>query len=246
MKISLIEYTRNAAELLIFSKRTRLNMSADDYSSVVNMSEAEKEKELEYVFGTIGSSLEFVDFVFMIEGVTRAFTHQLVRHRIGTSFAQQSQRTVDMDGFKYLATGECEDDEEYEEGMENIQKTYSSLVAKGIKPEDARGILPTNILTNILFKLNLRSLIAIVQERTCVRVQGEFREFAHKISELAIEVFPFLKAKLRPYCVANGVCLFDNYSDCFMKKEFKFLEREVKENQSEITGEFFDKYREGV
>lgn len=244
MKISLVEHTINAAELLIFSKRTRLNMSAADYESVKDSTKEEKEKELEYVFGTIGSSLEFVDFVFMIEGVTRAFTHQLVRHRVGTAFAQQSQRTVDMDGFNYLSTGDCTWNQIYADEMDRIQETYTKLVESGVKPEDARGILPTNILTNILFKINLRALIGLVQERTCIRVQGEFREFAEKISKLAIEKFPFLKKKLRPYCVANGVCLFDNYSECFMKKEFTFLAKEAKEAQSEITAEFFEKNKD--
>ena len=75
------------------------------------MKPEEKIKILEIKVAVLLIAVKAAKDVFMIEGVTRAFTHQLVRHRVGTSFAQQTQRAVDMsEGFDYLATGGCDKD----------------------------------------------------------------------------------------------------------------------------------------
>ncbi len=89
MKVSLISHTPHAAELLIFTKSTRLNMSPGLMDEIMSWSEDKKLAELEYMAATIPSSWEFVDYVFMIEGVSRAFTHQFVRSR-NASYAQQT------------------------------------------------------------------------------------------------------------------------------------------------------------
>ena len=185
MKVTLIASTSNALDVLIYTKGTRLHMSADGMERVAAMSLEEKMKELAYMKNTIQSSWEFVDFTFAIEGVTRAFTHQLVRHRVGTSFAQQAQRVVEMTDFDYLATGSCSPsivegentthtsdwemgdevdvmhgdlEDIYRDTMHSIARGYKGLLDNGAKPQDARGVLPTNILTNIVFKANLRTL----------------------------------------------------------------------------------------
>jgi thymidylate synthase ThyX len=79
------------------------------FLKIGSMGEEEKQKELKYVFGTIGSSWEFVDYIFLITGVSRAFTHELVRTR-QASYAQQSMRAVNMEDFSFIATGKCQDD----------------------------------------------------------------------------------------------------------------------------------------
>ena len=221
MKVSLISYTPHADKLLIFSKNTRLKMSSVDFDNVLQMSDAQVEKELKYVFGTIGSSWEFVDYVFSITDVSRAFTHQLVRHRLA-SFAQQSQRTVNVaDSFDYISTGSCEQESEiseiYDQGMKNIKKTYSFLLEMGAKVEDARGILPTNITTNILAKFNLRALSDLIGDRLCVRAQGEFQQVAKAMKEEVIKVHPWAEQILRVHCVKTGCCKFSNFKDCPMK-----------------------------
>lgn len=219
MKVSIISHTQNAKELLLFSKRTRIHMCEDAYSKVVNMSEEEKEKELKYVFGTIKSSLEFIDYVFLIEDVTRAFTHQLVRHRVGTSFAQQSQRAVDVSDFECLATGGA-DCEKYHTTVENIRDSYKTLIKDGVKPQDARGILPTNTLTNILMKINLRALSGLLETRLCKKAQGEFQDVAKEMRKAVISIHPWADPVLCVYCVANeGRCAFPNASDCPLRIE---------------------------
>src|SRR5574343_848502 len=106
MKIQLIDhtgkgkYSRYAAELLIFTKSTRLKMCPDLFTGIQSMSDDEINAELDYMVKTIASSWEFIDYTFLIEGVTRAFTHQFVRTRNG-SYAQQTMRILDVAGFSW-------------------------------------------------------------------------------------------------------------------------------------------------
>jgi len=101
MKATLISFTPEAKELLIFTKSTRLTMSPGLMNEIRAWSEERKLAELEYMANTIPSSWEFVDYVFMIEGVSRAFTHQFVRSRQG-SYAQQTMRVLNMGEYDYV------------------------------------------------------------------------------------------------------------------------------------------------
>ena len=101
MKVTIVGHTHNAAELMIMSKNTRLEMSADLMDNINMMSDDEKKAHLDYMVNTIKSSWEFFDITFLIEGVSRAFTHQFVRNRQGT-YAQQTMRILPMTKFKYI------------------------------------------------------------------------------------------------------------------------------------------------
>lgn len=195
MKVTLIDYNQNAVDKLIFCKNTRLEMSALLLEDVANMSEEKKAEELNYISNTIKSSWEFLDYTFMIEGVTRAFTHQFVRNRQG-SYAQQTMRILNVSGFTY-STGDTINSSIinkalYEGAMGTIQKAYDELIANGASIEDARGILPTNIHTNIVVKYNLRTLSEILASRSSPRTQGEFREVIDLMYEELIKVHPWL------------------------------------------------------
>ena len=132
MRVSLVSYTPEARELLILSKSTRLDMHSSLMQKIRDMSEEEKETQIKYVLGSTGSSLEFVDYVFLIEGVSRNFTHQFVRSRVGTSFAQQSLRVVEESDFDYLAENSCREDDTYHEAMAGIKEKYRELIKSGI------------------------------------------------------------------------------------------------------------------
>ena len=226
MKVELVNYTKDAAELMIYSKKVRLSREPISFEEVYNMDPEQKKKELSYIFGSIGSTLEFVDYTFLLGGVSRAFTHQLVRHRVGTSFAQQSLRTVDAGNFDYLITGNIKHDlelrEEYDDAMFNIKQAYKFLVGNGALPQDARGLLPTNILTNILFKVNLRSLSNIINVRLCFKTQGEFQDVAKRMREQVLIVHPWAEPALKVHCAQYGTCLFPGYKECPVKKEINF------------------------
>jgi len=214
LKVTLINYTPNAMQTLVFTKNTRLKMEGIAFDEIMRWSEEKLLKELEYMRGTIQSSWEFVQYIFVIEGVSRAFTHQLVRHRVGTSFAQQSQRSVDMEGFDYITGGSIKHDferyETYELSMAQINMKYSQLLKQGADVQDARGLLPTNIATNIVFGANLRTLHEMGLKRLCVKTQGEFQDVFREIVKCVVDVHPWAKDFIKVHCAWNGTCCFPN------------------------------------
>ena len=148
MKVTLISTTPEAMELLIFTKSTRLTMSPGLMDEIRAWPEEKKLAELDYMANTIPSSWEFVDYVFMIEGVSRAFTHQFVRSR-NASYAQQTMRVLNMGEYDYVYTDRVNNDIQARGIVdivnENIRLGYNKLIELGLPAEDARGILPTNI-----------------------------------------------------------------------------------------------------
>jgi flavin-dependent thymidylate synthase len=222
MKVTLMSYTRDAVDLLIFTKSTRLTMSPDTMDKIRAMTPEQKQDELDYMRGTIQSSWEFVDFVFLIEGVSRAFTHQLVRHR-HNSYAQQAQRAVDMSGFDYVTgpsiEGSNNANEIYDQAMEGISAAYNKLVEAGANRQDARGVLPTNISTNIVVKANLRSLHDMALKRLCVKAQGEAQDVFRAMVDAVVAVYPEFKDWLKVWCATYGTCCFPTFPtvDCPVK-----------------------------
>lgn len=205
MKVTLIEFTgkgnpnpaRHAANILMFSKSTRLQMSASLMEDINNWSEDKVENELEYMANTIPSSWEFLDFIFLLEGVSRAFTHQLVRTR-PNSYAQQTMRVLDVSegpGWDYVTGPTIAKDQGrkaiYEATMDCIADGYKSLIDAGAAIEDARGVLPTNIQTNILVKTNFRTLVETMHKRASPRTQGEYRQVIDLQRFLVLQVYPW-------------------------------------------------------
>jgi flavin-dependent thymidylate synthase len=225
MKVTLLSYTPDALELLLFTKATRLRMSAGLMDDIRNMPMVEKLKQLEYMRNTIQSSWEFVEYVFLIEDVTRAFTHQLVRHRVGVSFAQQAQRAVDMSGFTYVTPPSVAEHasaiHNYRSTMNAINEGYQRLLGNGIPAQDARGVLPTNVCTNIVMKANLRTLHEMGLKRLCVKSQGEFQQVFREIRERVVEVHPWAERFIRVWCAFHGTCCFPTFpvKDCHVKAQ---------------------------
>jgi len=201
MQVTLISYTQFAKELLIFTKNTRLNMTPGGLKEVMGWTEERKQQELEYMARTIPSSWEFADLTFMIEKCSRAFTHQLVRTR-NASYAQQTMRVLPMESFSYHTGPSIDEEPErqamYDSVMRIIQHGYNNLLERGTKIEDARGILPTDILTNIVMKINLRGFCELVKSRNSARVQGEYRDFLQQATEQARMVWPWIDIFLEP------------------------------------------------
>jgi flavin-dependent thymidylate synthase len=223
VKVTLINFTGHALETLIFTKNTRLRMAATGLEEILLWPEEKKLAELAYMKGTIQSSWEFIEYVFLIEDVTRAFTHQLVRHRVGTSFAQQAQRAVDMADFTFETGDSIEENEIrtfiYNDVMDSINTGYQDLIREGAKPQDARGVLPTNIHTNIVFKANLRTLHDMALKRLCVKAQGEFQDVFREIVECVAAIHPWAEQFLRVECAWSGTCLFPSLpmEECHVK-----------------------------
>jgi flavin-dependent thymidylate synthase len=194
MKVTLISTTPEAKELLIFTKSTRLTMSPGLMDEIRAWPEEKKLAELEYMANTIPSSWEFVDYVFMIEGVSRAFTHQFVRSRQG-SYAQQTMRVLNMGEYDYVYTDRILADVQ-KLGLvdiinENIRLCYNKLIELGLPAEDARGILPTNIATNIVAKFNLRAFVDLAKSRTGGRTQNEYQKVMNAMVDEVLKVHPW-------------------------------------------------------
>ncbi|MGN5457058.1 MAG: FAD-dependent thymidylate synthase [Candidatus Kurthia intestinigallinarum] len=136
------------------------------------------------------SVLEFADFTFHIEGISRACSHQLVRHRCA-SYAQRSQRYCKEDGFGFVEPKTIKDNDdasvEYQHFMDRCQLTYNYLIEHGIPEEDARMVLPNACETVIEVKMNGRELIHFMNERLCTRAQWEIRELAKQMKKVVAE-----------------------------------------------------------
>lgn len=194
MKVTLLSTTPNARELLLFSKSTRLTLAPGLMAEIAAWPDEKKNAELDYMANTIPSSWEMVDYVFLVEGVSRAYTHQQVRTRAG-SYAQQTMRVLDMGEFDYVYPQAVEDwpeaKAEVNRVLKEIKFVYRALTSNGLAAEDARGILPTNIATNIICKFNLRTLAELARSRTGGRTQGEYQSVVNSMIDEALKVHPW-------------------------------------------------------
>ena len=150
------------------------------------------------------SVMEHIYFTFKIEGISRACSHQLVRHRM-CSFTQRSQRYCSEEGFNAIlppSVSNAGARDSYVELMEYIEDKYEELVAQGIRNEDARYVLPNACATSLYLSCNLRELIHIANERLCSRAQGEIRKLVQKMVDL---IDPDLKFMLVPKCKSGRI-----------------------------------------
>lgn len=146
------------------------------------------------------SVIEHVSFTFRIEGVSRALTHQLVRHRIA-SYSQRSQRYVDEGEFEYVTPPRIEENEEakrlYKEFMEESSALYLRLRGMGMRKQDARFVLPNAVESKIVVTMNARSLRNFLTLRLAKGAQWEIRDLAVKVFDLVYEVAPELFEDLK-------------------------------------------------
>lgn len=185
------------------------------------------------------SVLEFCDFTFHVEGISRALSHQLVRHRLA-SYAQRSQRYCEEDGFEYVIPPSIANfspavKENYEAIMKQIQKDYHYLLEIGIPAEDARMVLPNACTTVIEIKMNLRSLIHFMNERLCTCAQWEIRELARLMKKAIIEQYPQFEKYLVPKCEKYG----KEFGFCTESKQRR---ESLKCNRHPRLQEVFDAY----
>jgi thymidylate synthase (FAD) len=161
------------------------------------------------------SPIEHVSFSFGIEGISRACSHQLVRHRVA-SYSQQSQRYVKEEQFDYVIPPSIRQDpalvKEFERCMDEAQANYTKVLKRleelGFKGEagqqDARYLLPNAAETKIVVTMNARELLHFFRVRCCNRAQWEIREMAERMLEQARKVAPTIFAKSGPACLYAG------------------------------------------
>ena len=187
--------------------------SADSPVNIYENS-ADEEKMLKLIKNVISSghhsTIEHIQVSFAISNVSRACTHQLVRHR-HMSFSQKSQRYVQEKGqFDYIIPPTIDKNPELKEKfisfMGEISDKYQEFIEAGIPAEDARFVLPNAAASSVVASLNLRELIHLAQLRLCTRAQYEIRCLVKAMCDALTVEEPWLKDYLVPKCEAEGFC----------------------------------------
>ncbi len=162
--------------------------------------------------------IEHLSFQFAIRGISRACSHQLVRHRIA-SYAQQSQRYVEKANFRYVVPESIRECPEaltlFRETMDDLGERYERLqtLLHATNPDanneavnqDARFVLPNACETEIIMSVNGRQLVEIMRKRLCIRAQWEIRALFERMREILQSTVPVIFDNLGPDC-AWGKC----------------------------------------
>lgn len=174
----------------------------------------DKDKMLKLINRVISSghysTIEHIQVSFAISNISRACSHQLVRHR-HMSFSQKSQRYVKEKGqFEYITPDTIESvpelKEKFDSFMNKISDFYIELTQAGIPAEDARAVLPNATSTSMVASLNLRELIHLANLRLCTRAQKEIRILVKRMCDEIIKEEEWLKDYLVPKCERFGYC----------------------------------------
>jgi thymidylate synthase (FAD) len=165
-----------------------------------------------------GSTIEHIVFTFAISGVTRTLSHQLVRHRAGLAFDQQSQRYLSYKRPSYMVPGSIADardglQDRFVDQMQGSLAFYGDMLEAGIPGEDARFVMPNATRTNLVMTANLRALIHMSGLRLCTMAQWEIRRLFQMVRHEVFRVSPFLGSFLAPKCVPLGYCDEDRNRD---------------------------------
>lgn len=253
MQVKLLTYTPEPEKYV--ATAAKLCYANSDVDTLLDGLTDEKIESFVNMLASIGheSPLEHVSFTFAIEGISRACSHQLVRHRIA-SYSQQSQRYVSYDRFSYVTPPEIAADPEalaaFEEQMNLAAESYRKITAileeKHLKNmlesgmdekaakraaqkkaiEDARFVLPNACETKIIVTMNTRTLLHFFQLRCCNRAQWEIRAVADEMLRCVSKVAPNLFKNAGPSCV-NGVC-GEGKMSCGRAAEMKAYFKELK------------------
>lgn len=229
MKVKLISTTQNLLDILYTGARTCYNAGSpiDMFEDVSNIPQDKKIKLIDSCIKSGHHSvLEHSQFTFAIEGVSRALLAQISRHRVAVSLSVQSQRYVNLENtFDYVTPKALQDEGDlqgyFTECIQQAYESYVDLINKGVKPEDARAVLPNACCTNMVITLNLRSLIHLCQERLCSSAQLEIRQLVQQMVKEVLKQNEWLKSYLQPKCETLGYC--PEHKSCGRKPKFNRL-----------------------
>lgn len=208
MHVELIAWTPNPERTV--AAAARLCYSPASAAEIARVMPPEKTRSFVEKLVEMGhqSPLEHVSFTFAIDGVSRALSHQLVRHRIA-SYSQKSQRYVDEKEFTWIMPPSIEKNpaakEIFEAQIKSIRRCYAELCA-AVPREDARYILPNACETKLVVTMNARSLLHFFRVRCCRRAQWEIRRLAGMMLAEVRRVAPDLFKAAGPPCVTENIC----------------------------------------
>ena len=135
------------------------------------------------------SILEHASATFEVRGISRACSHQLVRHRLA-SYSQESQRYVNAAGSDVVWPPSIAENPQaralYREYMDAVDSAYSGLLALGVRKEDARFVLPNATMTRLVVTMNFREYLHFFRQRLTTAAQWEIREVAARMLLLLV------------------------------------------------------------
>ncbi len=212
LNVVLLRHTPEPEEVVAMA--AKLCYSPANVEELKDKIEAKDQTAFVEKLATIGhlSPIEHVTFTFGIEGISRACSHQLVRHRVA-SYSQQSQRYVREESFDYIVPPSIrevpEARQEFEQFMAEAQAKYTAILkrleARGLTGEagnqDARYILPNAAETKIVVSMNARELLHFFRVRCCNRAQWEIRAMAERMLDLVKNIAPTIFGKSGPGCL---------------------------------------------
>lgn len=183
MEVSLVEHTKNPEEVIANVAGVCYNRTPKDPQRTVE-SLVERGHE---------STFEHATFRFLIEGISRCASRQLLRHRIA-SYMELSQRYVDKEDFEYVIPETIRENAEalevFESSMKTLKNAYKKLREMKIPKEDARYVLPEATTTRLYMTVNLRSILNFLKLRLSKHAQWEIRSLAGKFLELLNPLVP--------------------------------------------------------
>lgn len=209
-KVLLLSYTPNPDKLCAAS--AYMTFTGKQVDALINDLTSEKIEQILKSVNEAGhhSVLEHANFTFFISGISRACSHQLVRHRIA-SFSQLSQRYVKVDNPESFVCPKTIAKNEsakriFDETIIDVNKSYNKLIELGMPTEDARFVLPNAAKTDIVVTMNARELIHFFGLRCCTRAQWEIREMADQMLALAKQAAPIIFKNAGSRCIELGYC----------------------------------------
>ncbi len=237
MKVKLLTTTPNANELIFAAGRQcyASGWAGDTWQEVedgivqvldLNDSHICTLKEMEGLVSYLKESghtsvLEHVKFTFAIDGVSRALTHQLVRHRLA-SYSQQSQRYVEFklefSPNNFVIPPKIKKNDlayaKYINILKNIQDIYNDLINLGIDPEDARYVFPNAAKTRIVVTMNCVALLHFFGLRCCALAQWEIRNLSDVLLSICKDKLPSVFTSAGSRCINLGYCPENKQRSC--------------------------------
>ncbi|MEA3345021.1 MAG: FAD-dependent thymidylate synthase [Chloroflexota bacterium] len=157
------------------------------------------------------SIIEHASATFEITGISRACSHQLVRHRLA-SYTQESQRRVDMSNPQFVIPPDIAANaramEIWEGVVDELKAAYQELRALDVEKEDARFLLPNATATRIVMSANFREFLHLFRLRISPEAQWEIRGVALRMLELLYPIAPGVFGDLREELRANYPSFF--------------------------------------
>jgi thymidylate synthase (FAD) len=216
-QVRLVSYSPDPERLI--TTAARQTRSREDSTEIYRSMDEDGVKRMINLLRGRGhlSPFEHVSFTFLVSEISRACSHQLVRHRLA-SYSQQSQRSIEVLEDNFVVPPSVLENHEahkkFRKALVEVVDAYNKLLSLGIPLEDARFIVPQASMTKILVTMNARELLHFFSLRLCLKAQWEIREVAEMMLKEAKKVAPNIFDKVGPRCWTLNMCP-ERDQECF-------------------------------